>query len=144
MPFEYRIDHGCRIVLTEGRGTVTDPEVFAYQRDVWSSPDLAGYDELIDMSGVMQIVLPTAERVRQLADLAAAMDVSTAPARLAIVAPDDYAFGLGRMYSAFRETNPQSTKQVAVFRSRANALQWLGLREEIEKSGQTRLSRSES
>ena len=140
MPFDYRLDPGCQVLLTRGRGTITDHDVFAYQREVGARPDLAACDELIDMSSVEQIASPLAERVRTLADLAAETDAPTAAARLAIVAPDDFAFGLGRMYAAYRETNPRSTKQVGVFRSRADALEWLGLCE-VQDSGGVRLSR---
>jgi hypothetical protein len=141
MPFDYRLDPDCRVLVTTGRGTITDGDVFAYQRELGARPDLAACDELIDMSGVAQIALPSAERVRKLADLAVESDVPAAAARLAIVAPDDFAFGLGRMYAAYRETNPRSTKQVGVFRSRADALEWLGLCEEVQDSGAVRLSR---
>lgn len=45
--------------------------------------------------------------------------------RAAIVAPQDLAFGLGRMYDTYRELSGRSTRQVAVFGSMAEALQWL-------------------
>jgi hypothetical protein len=45
------------------------------------------------------------------------------------------------MFAAYRETNPRSTKHVEVFRSRADALEWLGLCEEVLDSGEVRLSR---
>jgi len=57
----------------------------------------------------------------------AEMDKPGSSLRLAIVAPGDFAFGLGRMYSAYREMNAQSTKQVAVLRALPRALGWLGL-----------------
>jgi hypothetical protein len=74
MPIEYRIDHGRRLVLTKGRGTLTDADVFGYQRDVWSRPDVAGYSELMDMGEVMHIAVPSHDRVRELAKLSAGMD----------------------------------------------------------------------
>ena len=74
MPLTYSIDHDRRLVLTIGTGTLTDADVFAYQRDVWSRPDVAGFSELIDMSGVEHIALPHVARVRELASLSAGMD----------------------------------------------------------------------
>jgi hypothetical protein len=127
MAIEHRIDHARRLVLARVRGTLTDEEIFAYQHEVWSRPDVAGYDELVDMGDVEHIALPSAERVRQLASLSTDMDTPTT-GKLAIVAPKDFEFGLGRMYQAYREMESRGTKQVRVFRSMELALEWLGMR----------------
>ncbi len=126
MPIEYRIDHERRIVLARGHGVLVDADVFGYQREVWSRPDVVGYDELIDMSGVERIEVPSAHRVEDLARLAAAMDPPPGPSKFAIVASDDVSFGLGRMFQAYREMDPRSTKQVEVFRTMDEALTWIG------------------
>jgi hypothetical protein len=57
MPLSYRIDPDRRLVVTRGNGVLKDHEVFDYQNEVWSRADVAGYDELIDMSDVTQILL---------------------------------------------------------------------------------------
>ena len=126
MPIDYRIDPERRIVWVEGRGTVTDADVFGYQQDVWSRSEVSGYDELVDMTAVDHIALPSADRVQELARLSAGMD-SRGPSRLAVVAPSDAAFGIGRMYQTHRELDPRSTKEVGVFRTRAEALAFLGI-----------------
>ena len=126
MPIEYRIDHIKKLVLVKVRGTMTDEEVFGYQRDVWSGDDTAGYDELVDMSEVEHIALPSVDRVRQLASLSAGMDAPSSPSKLAIIAPQDVAFGLGRMYATYRQMDARSRKHVGVFRSRKEALAFLG------------------
>ncbi|HTR44702.1 MAG TPA: hypothetical protein VMH06_03245 [Thermodesulfovibrionales bacterium] len=51
MPFVYRVDHRARLVVTVGQGTLSVPDAFGYQREVWSRTDVAGYDELIDVTG---------------------------------------------------------------------------------------------
>ena len=130
MPLEHRIDHRLRLVLTRAVGTLTDEEVFAYQREVWSRPDVAGYDELVDMSDVEHVAVPSPDRVTQLASFSAAMDARAPASRFAIVAPRDYEFALGRMYGAHRELDGRGTKRVGVFRARAEALAWLGLESE--------------
>jgi hypothetical protein len=127
MPIDYQIDHDRRVVFATGRGTFTDQDVFGYQLAVWSRRDVAGYDELVDMTDVETIALPSTARLQQLADLSAAMDAPGAPSRFAIVAPEDFAYGLGRMYEAHRGLSAGSNKWVAVFRSRGAALAWLGL-----------------
>jgi hypothetical protein len=126
MPIEHEVDHKRRLVIAKGRGVLTDQDVFEYQRGVWSRPEVAGYDELIDMSDVGEIELPSLQRVRDLAQLSASMDPAGAPSRLAIVAPKDFAFALGRLYEAHRGMDGRSTKIVSVFRSAGDALAWLG------------------
>ena len=41
----YQIDHARRLVVARGKGVFADADVFAYQREDWSQPDVAGYDE---------------------------------------------------------------------------------------------------
>ena len=125
MPIDYRVEHERRLVLAEGRGAVTADDIFAYQREVWSRADVNGYDELVDMSGVDAIVEPSSDGMRRLAELSAQMDPPSGGTKFAIVARQDFAFGLGRMYEAYRALNQRSTKEVAVFRSREEALRWL-------------------
>jgi hypothetical protein len=127
MPIEYCIDSERRIVIAKGYGTFTHEDVLRYQLDVWSRPDLAGYDELVDMSHVELIDLSSTERLREMARLSAGMDDQSLLSRFAIVAPTDLAFGLGRMYETYRSLDDRSTKQVSVFRSLDGALAFLGL-----------------
>jgi hypothetical protein len=126
MPIEHEVDHRRRLVIAKGPGTLTDQDVFEYQRGVWSRPELTGYDELFDMSDVENIDLPSLERVRELAKLSASMDDAGSRSRLAIVAPKDFAFALGRLYEAHRGLDERSRKTVSVFRSVGEALAWLG------------------
>jgi hypothetical protein len=123
MPLAHRIDHRRRLVLTRATGTLTGPEIFAYQREVWSRPDVAGYDELVDMTDVQHVAFESVERITS-------TDARAPSTRFAIVAPRDFEFALGRMYGAHRELESRSTKRVGVFRSRPEALAWLGLESE--------------
>jgi hypothetical protein len=106
---------------------LTGLDVFGYQRNVWSLPKVAGYDELIDMTQVEDIALPSTQRVRELARLSAEMDARSTTSRFAIVAPSEFAFGLGRLYEIFRSLDDRSTKQVGVFRSLDEALAFLDI-----------------
>jgi len=129
VPIDYRIDHERRLVLAKGRGIFTDKDVFAYQREVWARPDVAGYNELIDMSEITSIPLPDAGRVRELASLSAGMDgPATSGTRFAIYAPTDETFGMGRMYQTYRELQDGSSKEVGVFRTFDEVLAFLGVR----------------
>ena len=135
MPIAYRINHDRRIVLARGFGVFSDVDVFGYQREVWSRPEVAGYDEFIDMTDVTSIVAPSTERIEELATLSARMDWHSSPSRFAILAPGDLAYGLGRMLQNFRELQEQSAKRVGVFRTLGEALEFLALTELPEMPG---------
>lgn len=125
MAIDYRIDETSRIVFAVPRGTFTPEDLEAYQKGVWSRPELKAYHELVDMRQVERVEYGSAWKVREMAGLAASMDDSGAPTRLAIVAESDPHFGLARMYQTFREVHPKSTREVRVFRSYDEALRWV-------------------
>lgn len=127
MPIRYHIDHPRRLVVASGFGKFTDEDAFGYQQEVWSLSGVAGYNELVDMSAVTHIELPSPDRIKDLAALAAHMDDPAKPSRFAIVAPAHLSFGLGRMFQAHRQFAPGSTKEVGVFRTLAEALEFLGV-----------------
>ena len=126
MPLEYRIDRERRVVFATATRTLSDEDVFAYQREVWSRSDLTGYDEIVDVGLAEDLVVSSGDRVRALADLASAMDVPGASSRLAIVAPQDLAYGFARMFETYRTMSQSGAKVVSVFRSMQAALDWLG------------------
>jgi len=126
MPIPYQIDHARRLVIATPSGAFTEQDILAYQTEVWSRPEVAGYDEIVDMTNVTEMKIVATEGVQMLAVLSARMDTDEARSRFAIVAPTDHHFGVGRMYEAYRNTQPAGTKAVGVFRSREEALRWLG------------------
>src|SRR5437867_11908046 len=92
VPIDHRIDNRRRVVVARGHGTVTHEGVYGYQREVWSRDDVAGYDELVDMSDVKEIALPSLDSVRELAALSSEMDSGASATKFTIVAPQDIAF----------------------------------------------------
>lgn len=127
MPIAYTIDHAHRLVTATGHGELTGDDIFGYQTEVWSRPDIGGYNELMDMTNVERIDLRSVDHIKQLAELSASMDAAAAQSKFAIVAPGDYAFGLGRMYESYRRLEGRSTKRVGVFRSMTEARAFLEL-----------------
>ena len=125
MPIEYYIDLDRRLVLASASGKLTADDFFNYKRNVWSLPDVRGFNELVDASKAEEILSLTFENISELAKLSAYMDDKTSSTKLAIVASDTYLYGLGRLYEAFRDVNPGSTKKVSVFRSMQEAIDWI-------------------
>jgi hypothetical protein len=126
LPIDVRIDHARKLVVVRVHGVMSDEETFGYQRGVWSDPAVAGYDELVDMTAVEEIQLPSAARARELAALAASMDIPGPQTKMAVIAPQDEAFGLGRMFEMMREMEPGSRRKVGVFRTAEEAMAFLG------------------
>lgn len=116
MPIQYEVDHQRRLVRARVSGVLTDDEIFGYQRDAWSRPEVAGYDELVDMSAVESIALPSIERMKDLARLSSGMGRRGPTARFAIVAPGDIAYMLGRLYKAIRGLTSGGLR-IGVFRT---------------------------
>jgi hypothetical protein len=127
MPIEYWVYPERRLVIAKGRGIVTDEDVFGYQRDVSASSEVNAYDELIDMSQVEHIPIPSTERIRELAKLAASGDTHGSNSRLAILATGKLTYALGHIYEIYRRLEKQSTMQVGVFQSLEQALTFLGI-----------------
>lgn len=77
------------------------------------------------MTHVKEIALPSTDRVRDLAAAVAATDASRGSSRLAIVAPGDLAYALGRMFQTNVELDARSRREVGVFRTTKEALAFL-------------------
>jgi len=127
MPIRYDIHHNRKLVYATLNGVLTETDMFTYQRTVWSRPDVVGYNELVDATGVTQFESVSADKVHQLANLSASMDTPPHPSRLAIVASTDAQFGMARMYQIYRELETKGTRTIQVFRSCDEALKWLGV-----------------
>jgi hypothetical protein len=125
MPIVHSIDRNARVVVAVWQGVMIEADVFAYQREVWSRPDVLGFDELVDMTGVTEFVMPSTDTVRQLVDLAAQKDVPDIRSRVAIVAATNHAYGLARMYQTYRELDPRTNRDIEVFRTLAAARAYL-------------------
>jgi hypothetical protein len=127
VPLVYRLDHEARLIVAAAYGTLTDDEVFEYQQQGFKLDEAIGYDELVDLTHVKEFAVPSTDRVGDLAARAAGMDATHGNSKLAVVAPGDLAFALGRMFQTTRGLDPRSTTQVGVFRTMAEALAFLGI-----------------
>jgi hypothetical protein len=125
MPIEHIIDHPHRLVIARIRGKLTGEDLFEYQRTVWSAPEIAGYDELVDMTETSEIPDANLGGMQRLASLSASMDAPALRSKFVVIAPGDLSFGLGRMYQAFREMQEAGTREVRIFRTEAEALAFL-------------------
>jgi hypothetical protein len=123
MPITYSIDPARNRVTLTYTGTISDRDLFDVFDRLYSDPGhRVGMDELSDLRGVRSVEVTA----RGLQDLAARtslkLDHVRQSWRVAVVAPMDVVFGLGRMYELLREGSPE---RVMVFRDLPAAEQWL-------------------
>ena len=112
-------------MISTWTGVLTDRALMEYQQSVWTDRKIAGYDELLDFTALSRIDVTT-EGLRDLAQLAREMDEFTGDARVAVVTGSTVAYGMARMYEAFRES-AAGRKHIRIFRDVNAARSWLGI-----------------
>ena len=126
MPAELRIDAVGRIVFTRLFGVVTDDDFLSLTRFVVDSPEMRpGFSELCDLRDSTRVEI-SADALRRNLAMTEPLDrhPSRRSARIAVVAPNDAAFGVARMYESMRADSPVG---VRAFRDVDDARDWLGL-----------------
>ena len=131
MPIDYIFDADRRLLVARAHGVLDEADAARHEREVGSNPVFRDFNRLIDLSGVIDVLdtLTETGRVRQAAGRAAAWDRAGGPAKMVIVAPNDFLYALGRMYLTYRGLYARGRCQAAVVRSMAEALEFLGLEE---------------
>jgi len=122
MPWNYRIDEERRLVITTLWDKVTGAEVADHQRKLSNDPRFErDFFQFVDLADVAEIQIDRAT----VAELAR-FDLFSARSRRAVFAPNTLAFGISRMFIAFREAHG-GKEEIQVFNDRQEALQWLGV-----------------
>ncbi len=118
---QFRIDAEQGLVLSTWQGRMTDAVMLDAYRRFFGSP---AYDpthrELADLRPLDSIDLSTVG-LKKMAQL---VKTHRRAGPIAILASDDLAFGLGRMYAVFGR---HETERIEVFRDEREATHWLGL-----------------
>jgi hypothetical protein len=119
MPFFYKIDKERRLVMSTAAGELTKDEVRTLQDQLRKDPDFdPNFSQLSDLTHVTAMNITGAE----MQELAATTAFSP-NARRAVIASNDLAFGLARMFEQFRET--KGDQGIRVFRKLEDALDWI-------------------
>jgi len=124
MAIEYGIDAGHRLLLMKGHGILTVEDILGYLRDVLARPEVAGCNELLELNDVQEVVLTTMGKMQLFAQLAKGLGTASAT-KLAIVAKNDIASGLGKLFDMYSSMQGESAKQVGIFGTLADALSFL-------------------
>jgi hypothetical protein len=127
MPIEIDVDEAKERIVLRARGNASDTdarEAVARLRELARRHE--GFDFFGDASDVDGWSLSTAV----IRSIAADAPVFGPDSRRAYVLPSLVAYGLGRMFTAFREGDP---RRVCLFRTRADALEWLESEAHVER-----------
>jgi hypothetical protein len=119
----FRTDAERGVRIATFYGSVDDAELLGAYRAQLADLDYdASLDDLVDLRAVQRLDLGGAA-LRELMAMFSRVDSLGYTTRLAIVAPHDLGYGLGRMYEMMRTGAPE---EVGVFRDVDDALAWLG------------------
>ena len=120
MPSAYHIDRALNLVISCGTGSIRDEDLVRHARTLRADPLFApDMRQLVDLrfSSAADLTVPGLREIAQAHTFGAG-------SRRAIVASDDLAFGLARMYEMLRDDGQD---QVQVFRDLDEAIAWLAL-----------------
>jgi len=124
MPVRSVIFKEQRLVFTIEDGCVTFADMWANHDRLLADPDFnPEFNQLVDASLATETDL-MADNIRTLYK----RRVFATTSRRAVVAGNEFAYGMARMIQTYSDLS-ENPSNVAVFRDRASALQWLGLSE---------------
>jgi hypothetical protein len=119
MPVFYKIDKERRVVLSSGSGTLTIADAKAHQQRLANDLDFdPSFSQIADFTQFTQFDL-SSEDIRQMAE----MSLFSPDSRRAFIVPNDFAFGLARMFEILRDLAGE--KGIRVCRSLEEALDWV-------------------
>lgn len=119
MPEFYTIDKERRLVLTTGSGVITLADAVSHMDKLSKDPDFdPSFSQIVDFTQVTRIEL-SADEIRRLAQ----RTIFSVTSRRAFIAPDEVAFGIGRMFQILRGL--EGEQGIRIFRSLEEALDWV-------------------
>jgi hypothetical protein len=128
MPAEHKIDTNIRCIITTWSGEAADRALIealaVYQRTIKSRPEYATFDEIVDFSNASNYDL-SVSGIQRLVELGSTTDAPGTRTKMAIVVTTPVAYGLARMYQAYRGFMPHGSKVLRVFRTNEDARNWV-------------------
>ncbi len=128
MPAKHIVDVEARLLITTWEGDATDMDFIEglkeYQKNIQSKSEYHGFNEIINFTGIASIKL-TASGLKRIGSIASTTDSKNISTKLAFIVSSNLAYGLVRMYEAYRSLSRNSTKLVRVFKKESDALEWV-------------------
>ncbi len=128
MPAIHQIDRKNQLIITTWEGQAGDMEVAEalkkYQKTFQNHPSYSGYNEVINASNLTGIRL-TGKGVKILGHIAASTDQMAVSSKLAIIVNSSLAYGIARMYLAYRNIGKRTHKEIRLFKKEKDAFAWV-------------------
>jgi len=128
MPANHYIDNKAKLLVTTWEGEAGDKEfieaIKKYQKDLQNEPDYIKYNEIVDLSKITKFKFTT-EGIKSIGQIASTTDQNEAYRKLALIVDSNLAYGLARMYVAYRSLYNKANKKVNVFKNEKEAYKWL-------------------
>jgi len=119
MPFFYKIDKERKLVMSTAAGELTKADIQLLQDQLREDPDFdPNFSQLSDLTNATGMNITGAD----MQDLAVTTAFSP-NARRAVIASNDLAFGLAKIFEQVRET--KGDLGIRVFRKLEDALDWI-------------------
>jgi hypothetical protein len=118
MPAFYKVDMERRLDLSSGSGPLTLADAVAHQKKLLADPDFdSSFSQIADFTQFTRFDLSSND-IRQLAERTVSLE-----SRRALIVPNDFAYGLGRMLQILRDIAGE--QGIHVCRSLEEALDWV-------------------
>ncbi len=128
MPAKHYIDNKRQLIITSWEGTAHDAEfikaIKKYQNDIQNKSEYINYNEIVNLSEVTSFKLST-EGIKNIGQIASSTDKSDGNRKLAIIVSSNLAYGLARMYEAYRSFSKKSKKEIRIFKKEKDAVAWI-------------------
>ena len=128
MPANHYIDNKRQLIITTWEGEAHDIEfieaIKKYQKDIQNHPDYIHFNEIVNLSGVTRYKLTT-EGIKTIGQIASSTDKTDANRKLALIVNSTLAYGLARMYEAYRSFSRKAQKEISIFRNEKDAFEWI-------------------
>lgn len=128
MPANHHIDNNNKLIVTTWEGEACDIEFIAaikkYQNNIQNRPDFINYNEVVDLRKITSVKLTT-KGIKTIGSIASKTDTKEINKKLALIVSSNLAFGLARMYEAYRSFSKNANKEIRVFKSETEAFEWV-------------------
>lgn len=127
MPATHYIDNKLKLLISTWEGDATDEECVEalkkYQKKYQNNPDYINYNEIIDTRKVKKIKLTT-QGIKYSSQIASSTDQKESKRKLAFIVRSNLAYGLVRMFITYRSFSNSATKELQVFKTTKEAIEW--------------------
>jgi len=128
MPAKHHIDNTSQLLITTWEGEAVDIDfieaIKKYQKDIQSNSDYHHFNEIVDLTRITGIKLTT-NGIKHISSIASSSDKNRANTKLALIVSSNLAFGLARMYEAYRSMSKNINKEIRVFKNKDDAFMWI-------------------